>query len=147
MLFYTPKNGHYEKDKVIFDRLVQVLNGTAKGNHVDFSWPLPNMKQTTESNFWSHRAHYTPSVYAYMGRSQIKNVYGKLTWATVLIYLVDEVTLPCGGYCVTIDDKNVVTYYTFQLCVHEYKQTNLGNCYNRYTCVKCGGSYEVDSSG
>lgn len=31
-------------------------------------------------------------------------------------------------------------------CIHEIKGTNLGNCYNRYECVKCGYMYEVDSS-
>ena len=25
-------------------------------------------------------------------------------------------------------------------------RTNLGNCYNRYTCTKCGITYTVDSS-
>jgi hypothetical protein len=30
-------------------------------------------------------------------------------------------------------------------CVHKMERTNLGRCYNRYTCEKCGYSYEVDS--
>lgn len=31
-------------------------------------------------------------------------------------------------------------------CEHEYAQETLGRCYNKYTCKKCGYSYEVDSS-
>ena len=31
-------------------------------------------------------------------------------------------------------------------CKHNIETTNLGRCYNRYTCTKCGYSYSVDSS-
>jgi len=30
-------------------------------------------------------------------------------------------------------------------CQHDMESTNLGRCYNRYTCKKCGYSYSVDS--
>lgn len=30
-------------------------------------------------------------------------------------------------------------------CSHEMERFGLGRCYNRYTCKKCGYSYEVDS--
>lgn len=30
-------------------------------------------------------------------------------------------------------------------CTHEYTTTNLGRCYNRYTCKHCGYSYSIDS--
>lgn len=30
-------------------------------------------------------------------------------------------------------------------CAHEMERFALGRCYNRYTCKKCGYSYEVDS--
>lgn len=29
---------------------------------------------------------------------------------------------------------------------HSRKETNIGRCLNRYTCDKCGFSYEIDSS-
>jgi transposase-like protein len=29
---------------------------------------------------------------------------------------------------------------------HSRKETNIGRCWNRYTCDKCGFSYEIDSS-
>lgn len=31
-------------------------------------------------------------------------------------------------------------------CTHEYVETQLGRCWRRATCVKCGAYYEVDSS-
>lgn len=30
-------------------------------------------------------------------------------------------------------------------CNHKMKTTNLGRCYNKYSCVKCGFEYSVDS--
>jgi hypothetical protein len=30
-------------------------------------------------------------------------------------------------------------------CKHEYFSTNLGRCYNQYTCKHCGYSYSIDS--
>lgn len=32
-------------------------------------------------------------------------------------------------------------------CEHDWEGKNLGNCYNSYTCTKCGYGYRVDSSG
>lgn len=29
---------------------------------------------------------------------------------------------------------------------HRTKETNIGRCFNRYTCEICGFSYEIDSS-
>ncbi len=37
-------------------------------------------------------------------------------------------------------------YFSFHGCVHKYETQNLGRCWNRYTCKKCGHSYESDSS-
>lgn len=31
-------------------------------------------------------------------------------------------------------------------CTHEFIETNIGRCYNRYDCVHCRHSYKVDSS-
>lgn len=29
-------------------------------------------------------------------------------------------------------------------CIHEVVSTNLGRCFNRYTCKHCGYSYDID---
>lgn len=29
---------------------------------------------------------------------------------------------------------------------HKRREENIGRCWNRYTCDKCGFSYEIDSS-
>ena len=31
-------------------------------------------------------------------------------------------------------------------CKHDMEVTNLGRCYNKYTCTKCEFTYSVDSS-
>ena len=30
-------------------------------------------------------------------------------------------------------------------CVHQYTSRNIGRCYNEYTCIHCGMSYNIDS--
>ena len=30
-------------------------------------------------------------------------------------------------------------------CLHEVRETKLGNCYYGYTCIHCGYSYNIDS--
>ena len=30
-------------------------------------------------------------------------------------------------------------------CIHSHKSTNIGRCLTRYTCVKCGSYYDIDS--
>lgn len=48
----------------------------------------------------------------------------------------------CQGHGFVEAESNDVT------CVHEWTFTkNLGNCYNRYTCSRCGKVWDVDSSG
>lgn len=39
-----------------------------------------------------------------------------------------------------------VRWYTFERCKHNMEHTrNLGNCYNEYTCSKCGYIERIDS--
>lgn len=59
-------------------------------------------------------------------------------------------------YFITTDtcfDKNVPNHYgwrprffMWKICAHEYEGTNLGRCYNSYTCKVCGHTYSIDSS-
>ena len=42
-------------------------------------------------------------------------------------------------------DKNARAIEIEAGCSHEMQTTNLGRCYNRYSCAKCGYSYTVDS--
>jgi hypothetical protein len=42
--------------------------------------------------------------------------------------------------------KGTLKFFKFTLCEHDYKETNLGRCFNRLTCQKCGFSQDIDSS-
>ena len=37
-------------------------------------------------------------------------------------------------------------FFKFGPCMHHYAEKNIAQCLRRYTCTKCGKSYEVDSS-
>lgn len=45
-------------------------------------------------------------------------------------------------------DRPSIQWFRFDgPCDHHYEEARLGNAYHRYTCTKCGYTYEVDSSG
>lgn len=128
--------------KKLFDRLVEITKGKAKGNHLELTtWPLPNMKQVTEGTFWTWKSHFSTWIKAeaWLGFQLVAGGH-------VHVFLVDESEHHGGGFCVVVGMNKVTTYYSFRLCAHEFKGTNLGRCYNRYTCIHCNYSYEVDSS-
>lgn len=53
----------------------------------------------------------------------------------------------CVGYGYTIAPGRVPLRPDGTPCTHEFTRTNLGRCYNRYTCKhKCGTTFTVDSS-
>lgn len=55
-----------------------------------------------------------------------------------------------NGRCFAISenwkDSKKLRYWEGCLCEHEFERTNLGRCFNRYDCKKCGYSEEIDSS-
>lgn len=49
--------------------------------------------------------------------------------------------IQCNGYGVVRKDSKDAS------CVHQYvHQKNLGRCYNREVCTKCGQTIDIDSS-
>ncbi|NCV34968.1 MAG: hypothetical protein EBW66_05190 [Actinobacteria bacterium] len=73
-------------------------------------------------------------------------------WATMLAsYDEASHTLSCqncGGQTMTcVGTGKVPLREDGSPCLHEYKGVQAGNCYIRYTCVHCGDSYGIDSSG
>jgi hypothetical protein len=50
------------------------------------------------------------------------------------------------GYGIGIYGTSPPIFFKFADCNHKYHAKNLGNCYNSYTCLRCGDSYTVDSS-
>lgn len=43
--------------------------------------------------------------------------------------------------------KSLPSFLWFAKCLHEYEVRTPYNCFNVYTCRKCGYSYSIDSSG
>lgn len=43
------------------------------------------------------------------------------------------------------DQTEIVSYYAFEGCVHEFEHRSGGNCYHIHTCKLCGYRYDIDS--
>jgi len=69
---------------------------------------------------------------------QIKNTNKNILLNTNIFYM-DIVS-----YAVCIDNNNIF-YYKIG-CEHDFESENIGNCYNKLTCKKCGIVQNVDSS-
>lgn len=109
-----------------------------------FKWPLPNLKPSSERDYWFWRSMYSFRAEVSALEHQIKG-----DWATVLLYYVGHSKHIDGGFAVCVfygSDKERVEYYTWSRCDHVFKVRNVGRCLNRYTCEHCGKSYEIDSS-
>ena len=130
----TPKDT--EKQKLL-DAL-----GIPSGSY-DCAFPLPNMKPSTESEFWGWQRSYGPRARLYLGSKQIA-----YKWATVLAYWMGEVH-PSFAVAVFNDypKPDRVLYWTWTACVHDFKVVDSGNCWRDYACTKCPAKYHEDSSG
>lgn len=132
-------------------------------------WPLPNMEEVSETDFWWHRSSY--SFRGELSTSQIKtaerspsprNTSGHPEWSNLMLYLVDHGSLAGGGFCVQFIYNNMnynggswdpafpaVRYYKWRACAHEYEETGpehrRGRGWHEYTCKKCGAQHSVDS--
>lgn len=113
-----------------------------------FAWPLPNMVQVKERDFWSWRCSYSFKAEVNPVTS-IKHTDG--TRRDLLLYIVDHSNMIDGGFVVLVDrtwnDAKPIEYYSFGLCAHSFKEKNVGHCLHQYTCEHCKKSYTVDSSG
>lgn len=113
--------------------------------HQDPAWPLPNMKTSDEKSFWGWRSSYSFNAEAWCGSKKVGD-----DWATILVYYLGHSDFIGGGFAVAVFrnyQKERVEYFTWKACDHSFSEKNVGNCLHRYTCSKCGESYEIDSSG
>jgi hypothetical protein len=112
-------------------------------------WPLPNMAQVTEKEYWGWRSSYSFKAEAWVGQIQLE-ADGKKEWGTLILYFLDQGSYMNGGfavvYCHQYREEKVL-YFEWKACAHEFVSRNIGNCLNEYTCRHCKLSYEVDSSG
>lgn len=147
---------HMPHDEEKEARIAELLKCHAMG---DPPWPLPNMKRVTESDYWGWCQSYSFNSDVWAGSRQIVDQHGKKRWATIRVYYVGHSQFIDGGFAVAIyyaqyrglyptgSYVNDVEYFEWRACAHDFKQTNIGNCLNRYTCVHCRKYYDVDSSG
>jgi len=93
--------------------------------------------------------HFTP--YETEFRQIIDHDFGPYAKNTTISWGFDHglgIMMPAewkivGDHC---EFKTMPTFFRFG-CDHDYQHsTNLGNCYNRYECTKCGFTKDVDSS-
>jgi hypothetical protein len=116
-----------------------------KGEWSTPAWPLPNLKEASERDFWGWRSSYSFKVEIWTGQLKIDG-----RWANLMIYWVGHSQFIGGGFAVAYFhqyQKEEVRYYEWRACEHEFTEKNIGNCLHRYTCKKCGEAYDVDSSG
>lgn len=115
------------------------------GNHT-----LPaNFREVSEQEFVVNamRRVYSPQRMEYRQVKLTQTAYGSTREVTT--------GLTCYWYHNGKGDAILLDYhekrarfFLFAECEHEMKHAaKLGNCYNRYTCNKCGYTEDIDSSG
>lgn len=109
---------------------------------------LPTECRPSTSYEWlEKRKHWSPDFIQYEtveieGKSRTTHIYWYGPDGYMIVYPKDS----------KLSDETKKYYHTdkplfFKIgCDHDYKSTKLGNCWHRYTCSKCGHSYEIDSS-
>lgn len=110
-------------------------------------WPLPNLKEITEYDYWHANMSYSNKLYAYAG-----SVKHEEDHATLHVYFNDLGRHQLGGYAVLFKygwpvSEGWVKYFEWGRCSHVFDEKRISNCYHRYTCKLCQSSYDVDSSG
>lgn len=110
-------------------------------------WPLPNLEELTPQQFWSSQTQNSPTLWTWQ---QSRKIDGG--WCYVTILFRGHGHLPDGGFAVLSPsgsdvDGRPVRYFRWSACAHDFRSKTIGNCLHRYTCTKCGVSYDVDSSG
>lgn len=113
---------------------------------VEPGWPLPNMKATTEAEFWSWQCSYSPVSRAHvLGRK----IDGK--WTDIFIFRMPDVGMMIdGGFVITVARNDYpqppdVTYSEWRACEHQFDCKTVRMCHRKYTCRKCGKSYDEHS--
>ena len=101
-------------------------------------WPLPNLKPSSEGDFWSWQCSY-----GYIAKAHVmgQKVDGK--HADIFIYrMPDTYTFIDGGFAIIVTQgpsyrRDQVAYFEWRACQHEFEITNSRMCYREYTCKHC----------
>lgn len=109
-------------------------------------WPLPNMKDSTERDFWGWRASSSFRLEAWCDSVTVDGEH-----ATLLTFFLDSGHFIDGGFAVAVIYRGTVAhharYFEWRACDHKFAHRTTGNCQHRYTCERCKKTYDVDSSG
>ena len=144
LIYRISMNDRHDAAGVAFDQKVRRVLGMDDKQY-EPTWPLPNLKEIAEKDFW----HYAMS-YLFEGEVYRQSLQIDGEWWNVRIFIVDSGRLAKGGYVVLYKyryQEEKVRYFTFAQCDHAFEPRTVGNCLTRYTCQKCGSSHEIDSSG
>lgn len=110
------------------------------------TWPLPNLKPIKAADFWHHASIWTldKSIYVQAQHDQGGG------WFHPVVYFVGQGDLIGGGFVVKCfysgQKAGQQEFFRWSECDHVFGHESGGNCYHIYTCSKCGGRYDVDSS-
>lgn len=133
--------GGTEKAKEAFLKAIGVDH-----DHARVPWPLPNMKDATEKDFWGYRTSYSFDLEAWCDHVTVDGEP-----ATLLAYFISHGYRVDGGFAVAVIYRGTVAhharYFSWGACDHKFSHRSTGNCQHRYTCEHCKKTYDVDSSG
>lgn len=131
------------------------------------TWPLPNMKQVAEKDFWHYIGIWGCPKSTYIQNQsepqqpsnedwQKMTFKERMTWGEIRssfglnVFVIDANQLKGGGFVVkhffSGPKSGIVEYYEWRECEHEFEHTSGGNCYHIHICKKCGARYDIDSS-
>lgn len=111
-------------------------------------WPLPNMKESSESEFWGWKCSQSFTAEAHSLSMKDEN-----GWFDLFIFYYGHGRFIDGGFAVAVyrndyPKPKTVKYFTWMKCDHDFVSSRSGfNCVTNYTCKHCGKGYSVDSSG
>lgn len=115
---------------------------------------LPNLKQSSERDFWGWRSSMRFKIEAWVGQIEVPPHFlleGERKWGTLILYFLDSAQFIGGGFAVVVNTNGPgtesVKYFTWRACEHAFQHRSTGTCQHEYTCTKCGAKYDVDSSG
>lgn len=98
------------------------------------NWRFITSEQFAQADFWT----YSP--FAIINKTIVE---GKRGYINYLCFLFPDGT----GYGISHNYWEKTIQYVAFGCDHNMKLVeNLGRCYNRYTCSKCGFTQDIDSS-
>lgn len=108
-------------------------------------YALLNYKEIDAEIYWSWKTSQS-----HLGEAHDLSGYHNKQRDIFLFYM-NIGSMLNGGFMITVERQSypkpsLIRYFQWTPCVHDFRQTNIGNCLNKYTCVHCGANETIDSS-